>query len=324
MKKTPIISVIVTTYNRPFYLEKIIQKLSLSKIANEILICDGGSKLNAKIKVKKLINKYNFHNIKYFDVGINNHSKKRNKGIKSAIGKYIVLLDDDCIPEKKFLEKYYFLLEKYKRNDYFFCGSVLFPKNLIKKRFIQFRQSRHFIIKKNENLFKQFLHPRNIVTMNMAFKKKPLLDKKIFFYEKFNIYGFEDYEFGYRLIQNNFKIFPCQPLVFHYDERNFEQYLNKIKFVGYEGSDYLIRLNYKASLENNFIKFQNNFIIKKIKKIKFFYKILIDIEKIFVYLEKKIFFPNFLYKIIIANAYIIGYLTPNNKKNDKKFSGWYK
>ena len=65
MKKTPIISVIVTTYNRPFYLEKIIQKLSLSKIANEILICDGGSKLNAKIKVKKLINKYNFHNIKY-------------------------------------------------------------------------------------------------------------------------------------------------------------------------------------------------------------------------------------------------------------------
>ena len=39
----------------------------------------------------------------------------------------------------------------------------------------------------------------------------------------------------YRLIQNNFKFFLVYPLVFHYDERNFEQYLNKIKFVGYEG-----------------------------------------------------------------------------------------
>ena len=45
---------------------------------------------------------------------------------------------------------------------------------------------------------------------------------------------------------------------------------------------------------------------------------LIDIEKIFIYLEKK-YFPNFLYKIIIANAYLIGHLMSNNKKNDKLF-----
>ena len=99
MKTYQIILVIVTTHNRPFYLEKIYKNYLFQKIANEILICDGGSKL-MQVKVKKLINKYNFHNIKYFDVGINNHSKKRNKGIKSATGKYIVLLDDDCIPEK--------------------------------------------------------------------------------------------------------------------------------------------------------------------------------------------------------------------------------
>ena len=50
MKNLPIISVIITNYNRPFYLEKIIQKFGLSKIANEILLCDGGSKLNAKLR----------------------------------------------------------------------------------------------------------------------------------------------------------------------------------------------------------------------------------------------------------------------------------
>ena len=59
-------------------------------------------------------------NIRYIDVGINNHSIKRNKGIKSALAKYIVLLDDDCFPEKKFLEKYFKILEKYKFQNYLF------------------------------------------------------------------------------------------------------------------------------------------------------------------------------------------------------------
>ena len=324
MKNVPKISIVIPTYNRPIYLEKIIDKLSLSNISNEILICDGGSKLNSKNKIKKLIIKYNFHNIKYFDVGVNNHSKKRNKGIKSASGKYIILLDDDCVPEKKFLEKYFLLLEKYKHSNNFFCGSVLFPKNLMKKKFIQFRQSRHFVIKKNQNYLRKILHPRNIVTMNMAFKKKSLEDKKIFFYEKFNIYGFEDYEFGYRLRQNNINIVACDPLVYHHDERSFKKYLDKIKFVGYEGGDYLVKLNKKASLENNFIKIQNNFIIKYIKKFNFFYKVLSFVEKRFIYLENKISFPNFLYQILTANAYLIGHLMPKNKKNDKIFSGWYK
>ncbi len=324
MKNIPKISVIIPTYNRPNYIEKIIQKLSLSNISNEIIICDGGSNLISKMKIKKLIIKYNFHNIRYFDVGVNNHSKKRNRGIKCAAGKYIVLIDDDCVPEKKFLEKYNQLLEKYKHSNKIFCGSVLFPKKLIKKKFIQFRQSRHFVLNKNEILDRTILHPRKIVTMNMAFKKKILIDKKIFFYEKFNIYGFEDYEFGYRLRQNNIDIIACNPLVFHNDERSFKQYLDKIKFVGYEGGDYLIKLNKKASLENNFIKIQNNFIVRQLKKLNFFHTVLSNIEKQFIFLEKKIFFPNFMYKILTANAYLIGHLMPNNKKNDKIFSGWYK
>ena len=51
---------------------------------------------------------------------------------------------------------------------------------LMKKNFIKFRQSRHFVINNNQNL-NLYLHPRNIVTMNMAFNKKLLKDNKIFF-----------------------------------------------------------------------------------------------------------------------------------------------
>ena len=325
MNLKPQVSIVIPTYNRLNYIDKILQKLVLSTISNEIIICDGGSKLSFKHKMKKIINKYYFHKIKYFDVGINNHSAKRNKGILSAKAKYIILLDDDCIPEKRFLEKYIHILDKNKNSKIILCGSVLYPKKLMKKNFIKFRQSRHFVINNNNQNLNLNLHPRNIVTMNMGFNKKLLKDNKIFFYEKFNIYGFEDYEFGFRLKQQNFKIVPCNPKVFHMDERSFKKYLDKIKFVGHEGGDYLIKLNKKASLENNYIKLQNSFFTKILKKIKFILRLLIYIENKFLVLEKKnIPFPNFFYKVITANAYLIGHLTPNNKKNDNTFTGWYK
>ena len=318
------ISVVIPTYNRPKYLKKILYNLVKSTIPYEILICDGGSSISSKSQIKIIISQYSNKNIKYFDIGYNNHSAKRNKGIKNSNSKYIVLLDDDCIPEKKFLEKYYSLLEKNKFKNHFYCGSVVYPNNLMKKNFIKFRQTRHFIINHKENLLGNYLHPRNIVTMNMAFNKKILIEKKIFFYEKFNIYGFEDYEFGYRLKENDIKFVASYPLVYHYDERSFKQYLDKIKFVGYEGGNYLIKLNKKASLENNYIKIQNNFIVKILKKSRLFLDIVTYLERKFVALEKKIPLPNIIYKILCVNAYLIGYLMSTDKKNDKLFMGWYK
>lgn len=320
----PKISVVIPTYNRPNYIKKILQRLVLSNIPNEIIICDGGSKISSKKKIKSLINNYNFHKIKYIDVKVNNHSKKRNEGIKSSIANYIILLDDDCIPEKKFLEKYFNILDKFKYDKYIFCGSVLYPKNIIKKKFIKYRQSRHFVINNFDINAKKFLHPRNIVTMNMAFKKNLLKNNKIFFYEKFNIYGFEDYELGYRIKEKSIKFVACNPVVFHNDERSFKQYLDKIKFLGYESGDYLIKINKRASEENNFIKIQNNIFIKMINKSQFFLNIFIYFEKLFIKLENKLHYPNFVYKILIANSYLIGHFISKNKKNDKIFAGWYK
>ena len=64
-------------------------------------------KKEKKNKIGGIFSVKSKHQALYFDVGSSpskGFSKKRNKGIKSATGKYIVLLDDDCIPEKKFLE----------------------------------------------------------------------------------------------------------------------------------------------------------------------------------------------------------------------------
>ncbi|WP_075484431.1 glycosyltransferase family 2 protein [Candidatus Pelagibacter communis] len=325
MKKITTISVIIPTYNRPELLKKIISSIAKSTISNEIIICDGGSTIHSKTKIKQLIIDHEYHKIKYIDVGANIHSKKRNAGLKEAKSKYVVFLDDDCIPEKRFLENYYLILEKYKNKNFIFCGTVVYPNFKHIRNFVKFRQSRHFSINKNNKIDNQYLEPQKIVTMNMAFKKKILFDNKIFFDERFNKYGFEDYEFGFRLFEKKIKLVPSYPKVIHYDNRNFKQYLDKIKYVGYEGSKYLAKINKKASIKNNFIKLENNFIIKKIKKFKSVVCLLIFLEKKFVKLENKISFPNLFYRILIANAYLIGYLSKNDKKiNDDLSRSWYK
>ena len=57
-------------------------------------------------------------------------------------------------------------------------------------------------------------------------------------------------------------IIPCSPVVYHYDFRNFEKFLDKFKFVGFEGSKHLKQVNLKSSLENNYIKLENNFSVR--------------------------------------------------------------
>ncbi len=48
------ISVVIPTYNRPINIRKILHKLVLSNIFNEILICNGGSSELLKKKIKNL------------------------------------------------------------------------------------------------------------------------------------------------------------------------------------------------------------------------------------------------------------------------------
>lgn len=317
------ISVIIPIFNRPNILKKTIRVLVTSTISNEILICDGGSNSITKVKIKKIISEFNFHQIRYLDIGVNSHSKKRNVGIKKAKSKYIIFLDDDCIPEKKFLENYYFLFEKFKNKKYVLCGSVIYP-NPYKNKFVTFRQSRHFV-QKNINDIKFFLSAKNITTMNMGLKKNLIYSKKILFNENFNKYGFEDYEFGFRLVKNKIKILGCSPKILHIDNRSLKQYLNKIKFVGLEGGKFLTKINKEASLDNNFIKIQNNYLINKFYRFKVFLKILIFLEKIFLKFESKIQFPNIFYRFIIVNSYLVGYMISKDEKiSDDLLFGWYK
>ena len=266
-------SIIIPTFNRSAFLIKIIKKLVISQFKLEIIVCDSSSKDQTKEKLR-VISQLNKHQkIKYIDIYKNNHSLKRNIGIKNAKGKYIILLDDDCMPEKNFLKKYNKLLDTIKNKKIIISGSVDYNFYTLNKNFIKYRQSRHFKIINDKDFGKNFLNPKNIVVMNLGFEKKLIKKYNLYFDERFNRYGFEDFEFAFRLNKKNIKVLLGSPLVTHLDNRNFEAYLNKIKFIAYESSIFLNRINPQAAKTNNFIKLENNFIFKKLCKKKLIFNL---------------------------------------------------
>lgn len=326
--KRVVISIIIPTFNRSYYLIKILNNLR-SNFINfknfEVLICDSYSKDNTQIKLD-VFKKNNFSfPISYFNIANNNNALKRNICISKAKGKYIILLDDDCVPINDFVKQYYFILKKDKNNKNIYCGSVKYPNYLLNNNLVKYRQSRHFFFKKKYSVSKNELEAKNIVTMNMAFDKDILLKKNLLFNENFNRYGFEDYEFGFRLIKSGFKLIPSSPLIYHWDNRNFSKYLNKIKFIGLESFSFLEKLNYEAAINSIFFKFENNLIFKFLIKNKFF-KILLELfEKLSIKIEKSFFYFPVIYKFAFLGAYLQGCIGKFDKNVSQTIRDrWYK
>jgi len=320
------ISVIIPTFKRQTYLFKILEKLKqnfLNCKNFEVIICDSTNNNSTSVKIETFKKYNNLFKITYLNIKKNLHVLKRNIGIKSAIGNYIILLDDDCLPDENFIKDYYIIF----KNHYFFktvfCGSVVYPKILLKNNFIKYRSSRHFVID-NYNILNKNLDPKHIVTMNMGFKKDNNILKTRLFNQEFNYYGFEDFEFGFRLKKNNYKIYKCKPLVTHNDFREFKVYLKKIYYLGSNSMKFLVKINPSAAKLNIFYKLENNFFIKIFLKINIIRIFLITIKEISIFLEKNFFYFPILYKVGIAAAYLEGCHDKMNSLYKKDKNMWYK
>lgn len=90
MEGSPLVTIVITTYNHANYLPKSIQSaLNQTYLNYEILVIDDGSTDNTK----EIIN--NYPNVIYFFQKNNGLSSARNTGISLAKGKYILFLDAD-------------------------------------------------------------------------------------------------------------------------------------------------------------------------------------------------------------------------------------
>lgn len=102
------LAVIVTTYNRPQALQRVLQGLAAqSRPAEEIIVADDGSRpataamIEANAAALRLPVAHVWHEDRGFRAGA-----IRNRAVAAARGDYLVFLDGDCIPGPRFLARH--------------------------------------------------------------------------------------------------------------------------------------------------------------------------------------------------------------------------
>ena len=114
------ISVIITTYNRPNALARVLQGLqNQTRPAHEVIVADDGSGPETSQTIRGFVSEFPCPLIHEWqeDLGFR-AAGIRNRALKKSSGDYIILLDGDCIPSNRFIEDHLLLLHK----GFFFQG----------------------------------------------------------------------------------------------------------------------------------------------------------------------------------------------------------
>lgn len=129
------ISVIITTYNRPDTLAKVLEGLRYqTRPADEVIVADDGSGPETAEMIHGFMTDFlcPLYHVWQEDCGFR-AARIRNKAINKSNGEYIILLDGDCIPEKHFIEDHLVLAKK----GFFFQGKRVLVGKMLSSSFTQ-------------------------------------------------------------------------------------------------------------------------------------------------------------------------------------------
>ncbi|BDM62997.1 glycosyl transferase family 2 [Shewanella sp. NFH-SH190041] len=224
------VSLIITTYNWPKALYKVLQSiLYQTRIPDEIIIADDGSTIETTNMIQRFKEEHSELNIIHFwqeDKGFR-LSKSRNKAINLSTCDYLVLIDGDMILNENFILDHLnnaksgvlvsgrriMLNEAYsseiihsdKIDNVSFLSSAI-----IKHRFLSIRN--RFLSKLRSSTNTRI---DGILGCNMAFFKNDAVTVNGF-NEDFVGWGAEDTEFVARFVNNGFKKMKLKHLAFGY------------------------------------------------------------------------------------------------------------
>lgn len=119
--------VIIATYNKPEWLEKVFWGLTVqTHPANEIIVADDGSDERTAALVKRYAEKLPLRHVWQEDRGFRK-TEILNKAVQEAKSEYLIFLDGDLIPRKDFISQHY---RHAKRGRFVSGGAVMLPKGL--------------------------------------------------------------------------------------------------------------------------------------------------------------------------------------------------
>lgn len=106
------VSVIVTTYNRPDALMRVLQSLAAqTHLPDEVIVADDGSTPTTKEIITHYAAPYVLQHVWQQDEGFR-AAKIRNKAVALASGQYLIFIDGDCLLQSTFVARHLQLAEK--------------------------------------------------------------------------------------------------------------------------------------------------------------------------------------------------------------------
>lgn len=219
------LSVIITTYNTPEWLEKVLTGYSCQTFKDfELIIADDGSTKDTEYLINRMRVAVPFpvHHVWHEDKGFRK-CEILNKAIVKSSAEYIIFSDGDCIPREDFVQVH----EKERKPGYFLSGGAIRLPMVLSKKISRediisqrtfkkdwlikngLRQSFFKNIKLAEGRYTSLLMNKITPTKatwnggNASVWKQDILDVNGF--DERMRYGAEDREFGERLVNKGLK-----------------------------------------------------------------------------------------------------------------------
>jgi glycosyltransferase involved in cell wall biosynthesis len=225
---TPIISVVIPTFNRRETLETVLPllaKQSLPPEQYELLLCDSGSSDGTAELVAALA----IPNLRHILPPENRgRSGARNVGIRAAAGEIVLFTDADIIPSPNLLEEHLRLHRAHPHSSV--VGLEVQVDTVAEYEQVRdnpYDKGRHMHGRTDKEMSWLFF-----LTGNASAPRQALLDVGLFD-ENFTVYGHEDLELGYRLQQAGYTIrYNAAAVNYHWHPVPFEERCDKMRHSG--------------------------------------------------------------------------------------------
>ncbi|MBN1871170.1 MAG: glycosyltransferase family 2 protein [Candidatus Omnitrophica bacterium] len=229
------ISVVVPTFNRKEVLKKCIQALfdqDLDKSDYEIIVIDDGSSDGSREMLKSIIDKAPCK-MAYFCHSRKGPAAARNAGIRHAIGRIILFIDDDIITVPGLLREHGDWHRRYARDNIAVLGYVTWSPEIKVTPFMRWLEEG------TQFDYRQFYdkididNPRYFYSANLSLSRKFLLENNVFFSEDFPYAACEDTELSYRLKEFGMDLkFNKEAIGYHYNPTSLLTYSKRMSYVG--------------------------------------------------------------------------------------------
>jgi glycosyltransferase involved in cell wall biosynthesis len=219
---SPKISVIITTYNWPAALEKVLQGfMQQNNYDFEVIVADDGSREETTQLINRIKQqvKFQLKHVWHEDIGFR-AAMIRNKAVAQAQGNYLIFIDGDCIPSSSFITTHKKLAEE----NWFVAGNrILLSEKFTAKIFkdnIALPQKKFFYWCKTRLLNRcnrllpliklpaqwkmrkrKYLRWQGVKTCNLAMWKQDFINVNGFD-EAYQGWGYEDSDLVIRLLRN--------------------------------------------------------------------------------------------------------------------------